>query len=124
MLKRLERPFPGDHLLIVCSILGCEISRPNLRIRFSEGLISGQPSDHLIAIHIAALEVLHPCIAGQIVHERREAFLALPQRIFGSLALRNLLFQSFICRGKLLSPFDDPLLQFLVQCFYLLLGLH
>ncbi len=87
MLKRMEGLFRGDHLLIVRSILGREISRPNLLIRFSEGPISGQPSDHLIDIHIAAFEVLHPCIAGQIVHERREAFFALAQCLLRSLAL-------------------------------------
>src|SRR6266849_9180217 len=41
MLKRMERLLRGDHLLIVRSIHRCEISLPNLRIRFSEGPISG-----------------------------------------------------------------------------------
>ncbi len=44
----------------------------------------------MIDIHIAALEVLHPCISGQIVHERREAFLALPQRLLSLLAVLDI----------------------------------
>ncbi len=105
MLKRMERLFRVDHLLIVRSILGRKISRPNLRIRFSEGAISGQPSNHLIEIHIAALEVLHPCIAGQIVHERREAFLALPQCIFAPLALGVLRLQRHVGSLEFLNCF-------------------
>ena len=102
-LHRMERLFRGDHLLIVRSILGGEISRPNLGIRFAEGLISGQPSDHMIDIHIAALEVLHPCIARQVVHKRHEAFLALPQRLLRLLALNDFSSQCLVCSLNLLN---------------------
>src|SRR5258706_13047977 len=90
MLNHMDRLFRGDHLVIGRSIAGCENSRPNLGIRFSEGLIAGQPSDHMIDIHIPALEVLHPSVAGQIVHERREAPLALAQSILGPLSVLDI----------------------------------
>ncbi len=65
-----------------------------------------------------------PGHGGNRVDNKAKVILASAQRLFDPFALSNLPLEVLIRRGKLCRSPDDTLFEFLVQRFYLLLGLH